>query len=171
MLRENNIDPKKISFKDLLQVLKELSLMEEYPRNVILAFIRYATSDTIGNGWTADWKVEVRSALEIVAGLVRSGRPEDYTEKRLSRLLRVLRVATLYIMKERGYSPMLGVVFSGSPEDILMKILEFIRRLKGRRLALMMKLRKEKKEVTEEVIKSTPLLTLSERVKVLLNVI
>ena len=173
MLNENGIDPKKIAFKDLLQVLKELSLMEEYPKNIILSFIRYATSDMISDGWTADWKVEVRSALEIIAGLVRSGRPEDYTEKRLSRLLRVLRVATLYIMKERGYSPMLGVVFSGSPEDILMKILEFIRRLKGRQLALMMKLREEeKKETIEKLVeKRPPLLTLSERVKALMNTI
>jgi len=165
MLKEHNINPRKVSFKKLLQILKELSQMEEYPRNIILSFIRYATNDQITEDWTADWKIEVQSALELIAGLIRSGKPEDYTEKRLSRLLRVLRVATLYIMKERGYSPILGVIFSGSPEEIIRKILEFIERLEGRMLALMMELRKEQKEEKVE----TPLLALSSRVKALME--
>jgi len=158
-------NPRDLKFSELKELLKEIALSEEYPKNILLAFIRYAINENAKEEWTKDWEVEVESALDLIAGLVRTGRSEDYTEERLSRLLRVLRVAMLYTMKERGYSPMLGVIFTGSPEDIMEKILEFVKRLEGRILALRLALREEeKKEVA-------PILEISGRIEALKEIL
>lgn len=60
---------------------------------------------------------------KIVLGLIKSGKPYDYTEDRLGKLLELVRIAVKYEIKSRGYSSRLGVIFSGTPETILEKLI------------------------------------------------
>ena len=115
---------------------------EEYPQNLVLVFYKYCL-DAKKDEWTTDWLNEIAMVREILAGLVKSGKDRDFTLERLERVLRAMRVAVLWTMKCRGYSKQLGVIFSGDPATILRKILEFVRRLEGRVLALKLELGEE----------------------------
>jgi len=53
-----------------------------------------------------------------IAGLIKSGKDYDYTIDRLNDVLESLRIAVKYEIKSRGYSPRLGVVFSGTAYNI-----------------------------------------------------
>ncbi|MEM2029894.1 MAG: hypothetical protein QXV35_00980 [Archaeoglobaceae archaeon] len=59
----------------------------------------------------------------VVLGLIKSGKPYDYTAERLQDLLKLIRIAVKYEIKRRGYSSKLGVLFSGTPSTILERLM------------------------------------------------
>jgi len=163
-LEQMGINVAEIPFKELVNKIEELARSEEYPQNLVLVFYKYCL-DAKKDDWTTDWVHEVAMVREILAGLVKSGRDRDFTLERLEKVLRAMRVAVLWSMKTRGYSKQLGVIFTGNPESILRKILEFVRRLEGRVLALKLELGNEEEAKRVEEFKDV----LSDRVKALME--
>ncbi|RLI80906.1 hypothetical protein DRP04_07275 [Archaeoglobales archaeon] len=69
-----------------------------------------------------------------LAGLIKSGKDYDYTVDRLKDVLESLRIAVKYEIKSKGYSPKLGVVFSGTAYNIAKAIFETVKKVKEARL-------------------------------------
>ena len=69
-----------------------------------------------------------------IAGLIKSGKDYDYTVDRLKDVLESLRIAVKYEIKSRGYSPKLGVVFSGTAYNIAKAVFETVKKVEEARL-------------------------------------
>ena len=68
-----------------------------------------------------------------LAGLIKSGKDYDYTVERLKDVLEALRIAVKYEIKSRGYSTKLGVVFSGTAQNIAKAVLETVQKIQESR--------------------------------------
>jgi len=146
VLRERGMNLRDARFKEVENAIRELVNAEEYPKNIILSFLKYVYS-TDRKGWTRDWISAVESAKNQLIGLVKTGRNEDFTIEKLRDVLRVMRVGILWEMKRRGYSPKHGVIFTGTPREIMTQMLRFVKRVEGRMAALLVSKTVRKKEV------------------------
>jgi hypothetical protein len=95
-------------------------------------------------------KVKVPSEVLLkLAGLIKTGRPEDFTKERLADILRYARIAVKYEIKRRGYSSKTGVIFAGSPEEIVRKVLEVVKGMPERLAKLMTDIETVEREAKE----------------------
>jgi hypothetical protein len=95
-------------------------------------------------------KVKVPSEVLLkLAGLIKTGRPEDFTKDRLADILKYARIAVKYEIKRHGYSSKTGVIFAGSPEEIVRKVLEVIRGMPERLAKLVTDIETIEREVKE----------------------
>jgi hypothetical protein len=95
-------------------------------------------------------KVKVPSEVLLkLAGLIKTGRPEDFTKERLADILKYARIAVKYEIKRHGYSSKTGVIFAGSPEEIVRKVLEVIRRMPERLAKLVIDIETIEREAKE----------------------
>ena len=95
-------------------------------------------------------KVKVPSEVLLkLAGLIKTGRPEDFTKERLADVLRYARIAVKYEIKRRGYSSKTGVIFAGSPEEIVRKVLEVVKGMPERLAKLMTDIETVEREAKE----------------------
>lgn len=137
-------------FEDYVRAIHKIAESVEHPDNVILCLCKYF-KEARKDEWTKDWEEEVSSAIRILAGFVKSGKDYDYTHEKLDDVFRILRVALLWTMKVRGYSPVNGVMLSGTPEQIAEGVARFVRGLKGRELALARELESSLEEIKAEI--------------------
>ena len=88
-----------------------------------------------------------------LAGLIKSGKDYDYTVERLKDVLEALRIAVKYEIKRRGYSTKLGVVFSGTAQNIAKAVLETVQKIQeSRARALLVEiLTEDAEEVAKEI--------------------
>jgi len=90
-----------------------------------------------------------------LAGLIKSGKDYDYTVERLKDVLEALRIAVKYEIKRRGYSTKLGVVFSGTAQNIAKAVLETVQKIQeSRARALLVEIltgEEETKDVKPEI--------------------
>ena len=88
-----------------------------------------------------------------LAGLIKSGKDYDYTVDRLKDVLEALRIAVKYEIKSRGYSTKLGVVFSGTAQNIAKAVLETVEKIQeSRARALLVEVLTEDDEVAVKEI-------------------
>ena len=88
-----------------------------------------------------------------LAGLIKSGKDYDYTLEKLKDVLEALRIAVKYEIKRRGYSTKLGVVFSGTAQNIAKAVLETVQKIQeSRARALLVEiLTEDAEEVAKEI--------------------
>ena len=90
-----------------------------------------------------------------LAGLIKSGKDYDYTVERLKDVLEALRIAVKYEIKRKGYSTKLGVVFSGTAQNIAKAVMETVQKIQeSRARALLVEILTEDavaKEIEPEV--------------------
>jgi len=87
-----------------------------------------------------------------LAGLIKSGKDYDYTVERLKDVLEALRIAVKYEIKRRGYSTKLGVVFSGTAQNIAKAVLETVQKIQeSRARALLVEILLTDKEEVKDV--------------------
>jgi len=149
--------PPSSSFGEYLRALKALALSAPGD-NVLLLFLAKAEGM---KRLSMESQVGVDDAAKLVAGFVKTGTEADAARLAEYGVLKLLRIAVKHEMKRRCYSPKLGVVFSGTPRQARLRILEALRGLRGRLLALA--------EVPEEVLEErVPLAASLARVEALL---
>lgn len=101
-------------------------------------------------------KVKVPSEVLLkLAGLIKTGRPEDFTKERLADVLRYARIAVKYEIKRHGYSSKTGVIFAGSPEEIVRKVLEVVKGMPERLAKLLTDIETVEREVKEVYVPVT----------------
>jgi len=88
-----------------------------------------------------------------LAGLIKSGKDYDYTVEKLKDVLEALRIAVKYEIKRRGYSTKLGVVFSGTAQNIARAVLETVQKIQeSRARALLVEiLTEDAEDVAKEI--------------------
>ena len=92
-----------------------------------------------------------------LAGLIKSGKDYDYTVERLKDVLESLRIAVKYEIKRRGYSTKLGVVFSGTAQNIARAVLETVQKIQeSRARALLVEILTEEAKEAEETELGVP---------------
>ena len=146
-LRENGVEPSTSPYKDVESKLKELALQKDLTDNVVWIFLKYAfEKETELEKFTRTKLGErIKEARKLVIGLIKTGKPSDFV-KLTDKILPAIRTAIKYTVKVRGYSQKKGVMFLGNPEDVWAKVLEALKNIKGRALALVMEEGEEKVE-------------------------
>ena len=131
MLREAGVEPTTVSLQEFESKLKEVARNYEGD-NIVLLTLKFL--ETIGK---PQLKIDVDALTKMLVGLVKTGRyPEDYRRFAEMGGLRLVRTVVKYEMKRRGYSMRKGVMFLGDPEAVRRRILEAVKGIKGRLLAL-----------------------------------
>lgn len=146
-LRENGVEPSTSPFKDVESKLRELALQKDLTDNVAWIFLKYAfEKETELEKFTRTGLGDrIKEARKLVIGLIKTGKPSDFV-KLADKILPAIRTAIKYTVKVRGYSQKKGVMFLGNPDDVWAKVLEALKNIKGRALALVMEEGEEKIE-------------------------
>ncbi len=132
MLEEHGVEPATAYYEEVREKLRELAKDYEGD-NIVLLFFKH-------HGKLEIYKpknVDIENAEKLLVGLVKSGRKEELQKLVEFNVLRVLRTVVKYEMKKRGYSIRKGVMFLGDPATVRRRILEVVRGIRGRLLALM----------------------------------
>jgi len=101
-----------------------------------------------------------------LAGLLKSGKKEDYTKERLEDVLRFARIAVKYEIKSHSYSSKLGVLFCGSPNEIVQNVLKLIKKIPERVARFYAMVEEVEKEI-EEISKAEASIEASARISAL----
>jgi len=143
--------------KEMVKAKAEKDLLEMHPEKEIIPIFGeiIASTDKTSNIAVlilkqTNRKVKVPSEVLLkLAGLIKTGRPEDFTKERLADILKYARIAVKYEIKRHGYSSKTGVIFAGSPEEIVRKVLEVIRRMPERLAKLVIDIETIEREAKE----------------------
>lgn len=79
----------------------------------------------------------LNKAIETIVALMRKSSSKELTLENLESVLKAIRIAAKYHLKEHGWSKY-GIRFSGSPEQIRIQVLKIIEKMRSRGLALIM---------------------------------
>jgi len=136
-LKSLDVEPSTSPYKIVESKLRDLAIQKELTDNVVWVFLKYAfeKEEDLRRFVKSGLGDRIREARKLIIGLIKTGTPEDFI--RLSeKILPAIRTAIKYELKLRGYSQRKGVMFLGNPETVWMKILEALKNIRGRLLAL-----------------------------------
>jgi len=125
--------------KEIIPIFKEIISSTDKTSNIAVLILKQTSR-----------KVKVPSEVLLkLAGLIKTGRSEDFTKERLADVLKYARIAVKYEIKRHGYSSKTGVIFAGSPEEIVRKVLEVIKGMPERLAKLVTDIETVEREVKE----------------------
>jgi len=125
--------------REIIPVLNEIISNAEETSNIAILVAKQRTPSK---------KIIVPSDTILkLAGLIKTGTDRDFTKERLADVLKYARISVKYEIKKRGYSSKTGVMFSGTPEQILQKALRVIKKMPERLIALTLKMEEVEKEI------------------------
>jgi hypothetical protein len=142
---------------------KFIQILDKYydHDNIVMLTYKYLTEHKFKNIIGED---KSRKVKDLLIGLSKTGNIDDIMKN--SEIFDVIRIIVKYEMKKRGYSLKKGVMFLGSPDEVKRKILEVVKGLRERVLALYEEL---SEDVKLEVLKEVKVFSDLERVKAVLE--